>query len=266
VRLAVAAAITGCVLLASAGCSSASNHATSSTPSAYSGTTVDRELPSSITHVPLTDQAGRVFTLGSLKGKTVVLADFLTSCQEVCPLTSAAMQQVVRSVDRAGLGGQVVVLEATVDPQRDTPSRLLAYQALFGAQRGWTFATGTPAHMARLWRGLGVAYHRTPEPSGAAAAKDWQTGRPLRYDVDHQDVVYVIDASGHERWLAIGTPGGLTSPDLPTPMRAFLNDEGAHNLAAPAAQAWTAADVTNALSVVLGVPIKTSLAAANPSS
>jgi protein SCO1/2 len=223
--------------------------------SSYSGTTIDRALPAGVEYLPLVDQDGRRVTLKSLHGKTVVLADFLTSCQEVCPLTSAAMQQVVRAVDRAGLADQVVVLEATVDPERDTPERLRAYQQLFGKTRGWDFLTGTPANLAALWQALGVAYHRTSEPRGEPLPRDWQTGRPLHYDVDHQDVVYVIDAQGRERWLAIGSPGGLARPDLPATMQSFLNDEGQQNLASPDPQSWSASDVTHALSQLLGVPV-----------
>ena len=89
-------------------------------------------------------------------------------------------------------------------------------------------------------------------PSGEPPPTDWLTGRPLTYDVSHQDVVLVIGPDGHERWLAIGTPA-VSSPDtLPTTLGRFLNDEGRHNLASPAPGAWTAADVERALSSVTG--------------
>jgi cytochrome oxidase Cu insertion factor (SCO1/SenC/PrrC family) len=247
-------AVACCALLCAAACSP-SSPGDAATPSSYSGTTLDRPLPPGVEYLPLVDQDARRVTLKSLRGKTIVLADFLTSCQEVCPLTSATMQQVVRAVDRAGLGGQVVVLEATVDPTRDTPARLRAYQRLFGKTPGWDFLTGTPANLAALWAALGVAYHRTPEPAGAPLPRDWQTGRPLHYDVTHQDVIFLIDAAGHERWVAIGPPGGVTTPDLPPAMAGFLNDEGHQNLASPDPQAWSASDVTKALSQLLGVPV-----------
>jgi cytochrome oxidase Cu insertion factor (SCO1/SenC/PrrC family) len=248
------ATVAGLALLGTAGCSGSSGTA-GQTPSSYSGTAFDHVLPAGVEYLPLVDQDGRQVTLRSLRGKTVVLADFLTSCQEVCPLTSAAMQQVVHAVDRSGLADQVVVVEATVDPGRDTPQRLRAYQELYGKRPGWEFLTGTPANLAALWHALGVAYHRSPEPTGEPLPRDWLTGHPLHYDVTHQDVVYLIDAEGHERWLAIGTPTGLTQPDLPTAMAGFLNEEGRQNLTAPDAESWSAADVTHALSELLGVPV-----------
>lgn len=254
IRLSLSSAAACCALLGATACSSAPSVASPSS-SHYSGTAMDRALPAGLEYLPLVDQDGRRVTLQGLKGKTIVLADFLTSCQEVCPLTSAAMQQVVRAVDQAGLADQVVVLEATVDPERDTPARLRAYQQLFGKSPNWHFLTGAPANLAALWRAMGVAYHRTPEPTDQPLPRDWQTGRPLRYDVTHQDVVYLIDARGHERWLAIGAPSGLSEPDLPTAMAGFLNDEGQQNLSSPDPQSWSARDVTHALSELLGVPV-----------
>jgi len=212
VRALLSSAAVATTLLCATACSSAPSTPTPSA-SAYAGTSIDRALPPGVQYLPLVDQNGRRVTLAALKGKTIVLADFLTTCQEVCPLTSAAMQQVAAAIDRAGLTDQVVVLEATVDPERDTPRRLRAYQELFGKSPGWNFLTGTPANLAALWHALGVEYHRTPEPKGQPLPRDWETGRRLHYDVTHQDVVYVIDGNGHERWLAIGSPGGLTQPD-----------------------------------------------------
>jgi len=52
---------------------------------------------------------------------------------------------VQRAVRVAGLGNQVVFIEATVDPERDTPARLRAYTKEFEAD--WPLLTGTPANL-----------------------------------------------------------------------------------------------------------------------
>ena len=50
-----------------------------------------------------------------------MLADFLTLCQETCPLTTGNLLVMDRAVIAAGLGHRVRFAELTVDPGRDTP-------------------------------------------------------------------------------------------------------------------------------------------------
>jgi protein SCO1/2 len=88
-------------------------------------------------------------TLQSFRGKYVVLAQFLTLCQDECPITTGAFQTLQQSAQRAGLGDQVAFVEVTVDPERDIPARLRAYQTEFGAD--WTLMTGTPSHVPDRW-------------------------------------------------------------------------------------------------------------------
>jgi protein SCO1/2 len=214
------------------------------------GTTLDRPLPDALLHLTLTDADGTRFTLGSLHGKTVVLADFLTLCQEICPLTSVDLRQVDQAVAKAGLTDQVEILEVTVDPQRDTPARLAAYRKLFGARPGWRFATASPADLDRLWKFLGVATAKVGEDV-TPAPTDWWTGKPLTYDVQHQDLVYVLGPEGHERWEDDGTPDTRGAAPPPT-LDHYLSPAGRKNLTAPADPSWTAEDVQTALTYVTG--------------
>ena len=115
-----------------------------------------RSLP-----LQLVDESGRQVTLASLRGQVVVLADFLTLCQEICPFTSANLRIVADAVARAGLAAKVRILEVTVDPEGQ-PARLRAYQQLFGAQPNWSFLTGSEASVTALWKWLSVGYG--PEP------------------------------------------------------------------------------------------------------
>ena len=79
------------------------------------GTVTDKPLPASVLDLPLRDPSGRTVTLGSLHGKTVVLTDFLTTCQEVCPMTSVNFRDVADAAGRAGLATSVQLVEVTVD-------------------------------------------------------------------------------------------------------------------------------------------------------
>lgn len=244
-----AALVTGC----SAGHSTARGAATGPAAAVVTrgsdgppnGTVTDRALPAAALDVPLTDADGHPVTLRGLAGKTLVVTPFLTTCQEVCPMTSVDVRDAADAVARAGLGDAVRFLEVTVDPDRDDPHRLAAYRALFGARRAdWTFLTGTPSHVAAFWAAMGVAYSKTPDQP--PLPKDWLTGEPLTYDVTHQDGVFLVDGSGHERWLVLGTPdtGGQAPP--PT-LGAFLNGQGRDTLAHPEGPTYTAQDMEAAV-------------------
>jgi protein SCO1 len=169
---------------------------------------------------PLVNQEGQPVTLQSFRGKYVVLAQFLTLCQDECPLTTGAFQDLQRSVQKAGLADQVVFVEATLDPQRDSPARLRAYQTEFGAD--WTLLTGTPANIAALWKHFGIYYQKVPEddPPGT----DWWTHEPLTYDVNHTNGFILIDRAGNERFITQDLPD--LHGQLSVSLRSLLDDLG----------------------------------------
>ena len=222
-------------------------------PSAYLGAAVNRPVPAGIAGLPLTTDAGRPTSLGAWRGQVVVLADFLTLCQETCPLTTGNLLMMDRAVTAAGLGRRVRFAELTVDPGRDTPSRLRAYRKLTGAPSNWLLLTGRPAVIERIWRYFGVWYQRVGEnrPPGT----DWLTGRTLSYDVDHADDLLYLDASGRLRFVVTGAPNASGAPVSPA-LRRFLNAQGQANLAHPDASTWTAADALTPIAWLTGRPIR----------
>nr|WP_238342181.1 SCO family protein [Actinopolymorpha rutila] len=215
------------------------------------GNTMDQPLPATAASTALTDQNGRHLSLGSLRGRTVVLAPLLTMCQETCPMTSENLHQAAQAARRSGSSAKVVFVELTVDPARDTVRRLHAYAKLYGALPNWLLVTGKPARITAMWKALGVTTEKVPtkEP-----VRDWLTGRPVEhpYDVHHQDVVLIVGQDGHLRWITVGRPDARGTK-LPTSMQKYLNDEGRDNLAHPAADgasSWTAHDVEQAVAYV----------------
>lgn len=215
--------------------------------------TLDQPVPARVADLPLVDADGRTFTLASLHGRTVVLVDFLTLCQEVCPLTSVDVEQAARALRADGLGGKVVFVEATVDPARDTVARLAAYRKLFPPNADWRLATGSPKDLTALWTWFGVGYDRVAEQGAAKGTppKDWLTGTPLAYDVEHQDVVWVLGPDGHQRWEENGTPDAHGQAP-PATLEHFLSDQGRQKLAHPGADSWSADDVVAAVRYVEG--------------
>jgi protein SCO1/2 len=161
-------------------------------PSAYLGTVVDTPVPASVADLPLTTDAGQATSLAAWHGQVVVLTDFLTLCQETCPLTTGNLLMMDSAVTAAGLGRRVHFVELTVDPGRDTPSRLRAYRKLIGAPANWSLLTGSPAVIGQIWRYFRVWYQRVAE--GNPPGTDWLTGKALTYDVDHEDTLVYLDA------------------------------------------------------------------------
>ena len=201
-----------------AGCGSSRPAAPS--PSLGAVIPVGHQVPT----IPLVDQNGRSTTLLSFAGKYLVLAQFLTLCQDECPITTGAFQTMQQAVQRAGLGGQVVFAEVSVDPGRDSPARLHAYQTEFGAN--WTLLTGTPAHIAALWKHFGIFYQKVPEPKPPQI--DWWTHQPLTYDVDHTNGFILVDRAGNERFLTEDLP--LAHGQLPANLKSLLDGAGLEHL------------------------------------
>lgn len=220
-------------------------------PPPNQGLTLDRPTPQS---VPLVNQERRTVTLAGLRGKVVVLAPFLSLCQDECPLVTGAFIAMQRDLQAAGLAHRVVFVEATVDPGRDTVARLAAYQKEFGAD--WDLWTGTAANIAAFWKPFGVSYQIVSEEQPAKT--DWWTGKPLTYDVDHTDGYILINQAGRERFVDASAPNEKGALD--TKLRGLLDDGGVHDLQNPQAPNWTTADALAAVSWLLGtnVPASTS--------
>lgn len=218
-------------------------------PPPNQGLVLDRPTPQS---VPLVNQQGQAVSLAALRGKVVVLAPFLSLCQDECPLITGAFISLQRSLRAAGLARRVVFVEATVDPGRDTVARLAAYQKEFGAE--WDLWTGSPSNIAAFWKPFGVGYQVVPEPQPPKT--DWYTGQPLTYDVDHTDGYFLINAAGRERFVDGAAPNekGALDPKL----RGLLNGGGLHNLQNPQAADWTIADALASISWLLGTSVRVS--------
>jgi len=214
-------------------------------PAASVGTAFVRVVPQSVADIPLVDQTGVTTSLAAERGKVVVLVPFLTSCQEVCPITTGALLQVQRSLGAAGVQGKVAILEVSVDPGRDTPGRLAAYAHLTGAR--WPLLTGTTASLDALWKFFAVDHTIVPEDSPPGI--DWQTGRPYTYDVDHSDGFMLLDAPGNERFAGGGMP--RTTAPLPPVLGSMLDAQGRSNLASPGAGSWSEADVLDGVGWLL---------------
>ena len=224
----------------------------SGTAAMMGGTIFDAPMPNAIANISLKDQNGKSFTLASLRGKEIVLTDFFTSCDMICPMTTVNMRDIALAVKKAGESSKVKVLEVTVDPGRDTVSRLKAYQSLYG-DSDWTLATGSAADITKFWRWFGVYTKKIPNEDGEGV--DWQTGKKITYDIQHDDVVILLGANSHYRWIDLGNPAVANPTELPATLKRFLSDQGRLNLLKPQQPDWTVGAVYGALQEVFGLPI-----------
>jgi protein SCO1 len=217
-------------------------------PPANQGIVQNRAVPD----IALINDHGQGTSLAQWRGKDIVLAPFLTLCQDECPLVTGAFIALQHDVAQAGLSSKVVFMEVTVDPGRDTPARLLAYSQRFGAD--WPLLTGTPANLRRLWSFFGVAVQIVPEAQPPKI--DWYTGKPLTYDVDHTDGFILINGAGHERFADANAPN--LHGKLNAKLKSLLNGPGLHGLAHPSGPTWTLATAVAALSWLVGKNISSS--------
>ena len=110
-----------------------------------------------IPDVPVMDQDGNTVRFYSdlVKGKVVAVNFVFTTCTTICPPMGANFARLQKILgERAGQG--VHLISVSVDPSTDTPERMKAWGAKFGAGPGWTLVTGDRNEITRLLKALGV--------------------------------------------------------------------------------------------------------------
>jgi len=150
----------------------------------------------------LTDQNGRPFGSRDLTGK-VWVADFIfTACQQACPMLSERMAEVGKRARH--LGPDFHLVSISVDPERDTPERLAAYAARYGANPiAWSFLTGPEtAIQATVVAGFKVGAGK--ERSGGGA-----DGGPSFWEIFHGEKLVLVDRQMRIRGYFDATPEGI---------------------------------------------------------
>jgi protein SCO1/2 len=109
-------------------------------------------------------------------GRPVALNFIYTSCTAICPVLSHSFAEFQR---RLGTERERVhLVSISIDPEEDTPRRLLEYAARFEAGPQWEFYTGSTAASTGLqkafqaWFG-GKMHHRPVTFLRAAPGQPW---------------------------------------------------------------------------------------------
>jgi cytochrome oxidase Cu insertion factor (SCO1/SenC/PrrC family) len=176
----------------------------------------------SLPTVPLVDQSGQALSLSRYQGKVVVVASFLTQCQDTCPLVAAALLQLQSLLDQKNLQTQVQIVEVSQDPGDDTPAILAKYQKHFSLP--WPLLTGTAANLDQFWSQLKVPTIQDESWDGPAPI-DIFTDQPESFNIVHSSVVDVVNPKGYVVSELEGQPT-LNASSIPAAIDAYLNPTG----------------------------------------
>lgn len=110
-----------------------------------------------IPDVTLVNQHGIPVKLYSdLVSKGVVIVNFVfTTCTTICPPMGATFGRLEKLLQERGQTG-VRLISISVDPEADTPAKLLAWSRQFHAGPNWTLLTGAKADIAKALRAFGA--------------------------------------------------------------------------------------------------------------
>ena len=139
---------------------------------------------------------GKTVTADDFKGKVVLLYFGYTFCPDICPLTLANVDLVLKALGEKA--PDVRLLFVTVDPNRDTLPVLKDFTVAFGP--AVVGVRGDPDQLAPLAKRYRVAYSVTPATGDRA------------YEVNHSSAIYVFDKTGKIRLLLASLM--TESPDI----------------------------------------------------
>jgi protein SCO1 len=109
-----------------------------------------------IPDIQLTDQRGHQarFLSDVLRQRVAIVSFIYTSCETTCPLVGATVAAIADDFQREG--ANLAIVSISVDPDFDTPARLLAWRERFGDLPQWTLLTGPRREVEQLLRAFGT--------------------------------------------------------------------------------------------------------------
>lgn len=81
-----------------------------------------------------------------LLGKVYVVDFFFTSCPTICPIMSSNLADINETVNSEDFE----IVSFTIDPKRDTPSKLKEYATRYASTSNWNFLTGLKEDIYKL--------------------------------------------------------------------------------------------------------------------
>lgn len=158
----------------------------------------DRQITTELTRVndeapalALIDQRGQTVSLEAFRGRPILVAFAYAHCETICPLVVGDVLAAQRQTpDRAP-----VVIVVTLDPWRDTPSRLNAIAD------GWSM--GPDAHVLS---GPPQAVERALNAWRVPRIRNEKTG-----DLSHPAIVYILGPDGRIAYVVQGNAAAISA-------------------------------------------------------
>ena len=143
----------------------------------------------------LTSQDGRQVSLSSLRGKVVLLTFLDPVCTTDCPIIAQEMRAADAMLGAKAGGTELVAVVA--NPTYTSTEFTAAFTRQEGLDQvpNWLYLTGSLSQLAQVWQHYGIQVENLP--AGAMSA--------------HNDLAYVISASGDLRQEISDDPGPATS-------------------------------------------------------
>ncbi|QYM78780.1 SCO family protein [Horticoccus luteus] len=138
-----------------------------------------------------TDDSGRPFALGSLRGRTVVLDMFFASCGYACPLTVTDMLGLQNGLP-ADRREHVAFVLVTFDVAHDTPAVLARYRAERHLGDNWVLLRGDASTVRELAALIGEHFKQNGDGS-----------------FSHSNLLTVLNPEGEIVHQRTGLKGGL---------------------------------------------------------
>jgi protein SCO1 len=115
-----------------------------------------RETSTPAPSFALVDQSGKLFKFNPAAGKFVLVTFVYTTCPDVCPLFTAKLSSIQRTLEQEKRE-DYLLLTITTDPERDTPAKMKAYAQAFHADfQRWHFLSGSREALSGVWKDFGV--------------------------------------------------------------------------------------------------------------
>jgi protein SCO1/2 len=134
----------------------------------------------------LADQYGHPVSLAALKGHTVVLTFMDPHCVDICPIVSQEFLTAYRELGAAAANAVFVAVNVNRDYAKVADVAAFSTAHRLSTIPTWHFVTGSPSALQAVWAG----YNITVAEKSAGA------------DIVHTDIIYFIDPSGRERFVA----------------------------------------------------------------
>ncbi|MFQ5949245.1 MAG: SCO family protein, partial [Nitrospiria bacterium] len=129
----------------------------------------------------LTDQNHNQVSLGDFKGRPRFVVFIYTHCEDVCPVVIENRKRLERDL-APSIGGGIIFLAVTIDPERDTPEVLKRFVKKIGVEtKDLYLLGGNPRDVEKVLLDYNISVFRN---------------RHTGHVVGHSSVGFAIDGEG----------------------------------------------------------------------